>query len=73
MVRTLFKNLQIKWWLFRGKRERIRENPARAIKYFERVLAINPFHAFALAQIGSCHYDLQRYDEALNAFNQALE
>jgi hypothetical protein len=30
----VLRGLQIKWWLFRGKRERVRKNPAKAIKYF---------------------------------------
>ena len=40
---------------------------------FEQVLAADPLRATALDKMGSCLYDLPRYDEASNAFGRALE
>jgi hypothetical protein len=60
VVRTVLGDLQIKWRLFCGKRERERKNPARAMQYFEKVVAADPLRATVFAQMGSCFYDLQR-------------
>src|SRR5262249_43858956 len=73
MARTLFKKLQIKWWLFCGRREMARKRPAEAIRNFEKPLAIDPLPVIALAQIGPCLYDLEKYDESLETFRRAIE
>lgn len=51
----------------------IREkNPEKALVHLEVVNRHNPRHVQVLENMGFCHYDLGRYDEAIEAHRRAL-
>ena len=45
----------------------------RAARYFKDALAEKPDHVFALRGLANANVQLKRYDEALNAIDQAIE
>src|SRR5882757_5904253 len=72
-MEELAKYVRIKWWLFCGKQKGKRKRYTEALGCFARVAAADPLHAFALAQAAHCLNKLERYDEAIDAYECALQ
>jgi len=70
---ALAKYVRTKWWLFCGEQKRKRKQYAEALSYFEKVTAVDPLRAFALAQAAFCLNQLERYDETIDAYERALQ
>ena len=49
------------------------DEPARAIGHLEQAVAVEPVQAWPYEQMGTIHMSAGRYDEALAAFDQALQ
>ncbi|MBS4535301.1 tetratricopeptide repeat protein [Clostridium sp. D2Q-14] len=64
------------WWnllFFIGLGYRQLGNYNEAIKYFNKVLIIEPKQVDALNEIGLCYANLKRFDEAISSFSKAIE
>jgi tetratricopeptide (TPR) repeat protein len=52
----------------------VQKQPADAIPYYEKVIAMNPNVSFVLyIDIGDIYYDLEKYDESIKAFQNYLQ
>jgi tetratricopeptide (TPR) repeat protein len=69
----LLKDIQVRWWLFRGHQEQKHRRSEAALQYFEKVLCVDPTSAYAALLAGTSLGELKRYDDAMNAFNRALQ
>jgi tetratricopeptide (TPR) repeat protein len=57
----------------KGVEESKKQNPKKAIEYFEKAVAIDPQFAFAWDNMGLCYRKLENYDKALEAYKKSLE
>jgi tetratricopeptide (TPR) repeat protein len=60
-------------WTFGHYMGEDREVKQRGLDYLEEALAQGPDYALAYRHIGQVYYDLQNYEEAIAAFDKALE
>jgi tetratricopeptide (TPR) repeat protein len=72
-MEALARYVRTKWWLFRGEQKRKRRCYAEALAYFQKVTAAAPSNAFALAQAAYCLNELEKHDEAIGVYQQALQ
>lgn len=61
------------WHLYRqASQARMNGAYAKAIPLFERALKMRPQHEDSLYYMGNCLFELQRYDDALNAYQRLV-
>jgi protein O-GlcNAc transferase len=67
------KWLKAKWWSWLARRNAKRGDYRSALIYAHRLLSAYPNWSSVHSYIGYCHTELEQYDEAAHAFDQALQ
>ena len=67
------KRLKAKWWGWLARRKARKGDYRSALIYRRRILSLFPQSSYAQSYVGSCYIGLEQYDEAIEAFDRALQ
>jgi len=72
-VNNWLLKIKTAYWTFQGRRKYRRKQYSEALTYFENVTGAGPVSSVVLAYVGFCLARLERYDEALESYQRALQ
>ncbi len=67
------KQLKAKWWHWLGRQKARKGDYRSALNYGHRILCLYPNWGPAHSYIGYCHSGLEQDEEAVKAFDHALQ